>query len=126
MITKGCVGWVGSVFLFLDKNFLFLLWVPLVGSWCLVWGFGAGRGGLFEGEVGAWLLGHIRPGDRSYSLFSGQMRLAGSSLPLAFCLSRMPCLGLGLWINFGSPGERLGASLRTSLMLCNYIKCQNC
>ena len=54
----------------------------------------------------------------------GGVRLASSSLSLVFCLGRMPCLVLEPWIGFGGPSERLGASLRISLMLCNYIKFQ--
>ena len=91
-----------------------------------VMGFWYGVGGLFEGKVGAWLVARISSGDGSHGLFLGQMRLAGSSLSLVFCLGRIPCLGLGPWISFGSPGEELGASLRISLMLCNYIKFKNC
>ena len=36
---------------FFYKNFLYLLWVPLVGLRGLVWGFGVGCGGLFGEEV---------------------------------------------------------------------------
>ena len=78
------------------------------------------------GRSGALLVGRIRSGDRSHGLFSWQMRLAGSSLSLVFCLGRMPCLVLEPWIGFVGPVEGPGASLRISLMLCNYIKFQNC
>ena len=43
-------GW-GQFFFFFNKNFLYLLWNPLVVLQGLVWGFGAGYGGLFGGEV---------------------------------------------------------------------------
>ena len=49
---EGCTGCFRSVFLIFNKNFLYLLLVPLVGLGGLVWGFGAGRGGLSGGEVG--------------------------------------------------------------------------
>ena len=74
----------------------------------------------------ALLVGRIRSGEGSHCLFSGWMRLVGSSLSLVFCLGRMPCLVLEPCIGFGGPGEGLGSSLRISLVLCNYIKFQNC
>ena len=48
------------------------------------------------------------------------------SLFLVFCLGRMSCLAIGPWIVFGGPKNGLGASLRISPMLCNYIKFQDC
>ena len=118
------VGW-GQIFLFFNKNFLYLLLVLLVGLRGLVWGFGAGRGGLLCGEVGGWLVGCIRSGDGSHGLFSVQMLLVSSSLSLIFCLARMPCLVLEPWIGLGSRGEGLGVGLRIFLMLCHNIKFQN-
>ena len=92
---KGYAGWMGSVFLFFfNKIVLYLLWVPLVGLQGLVRGFGVGCGGLFGGE--AWLVRCIHSGYGLHGLFSGQMRLAGSSPSLVFCLGRVPCLVLGL------------------------------
>ena len=108
-------GWVGSVFLsFFHYNVLDLLQVHLMGSRGLMWGFGAGWGSLFGG---GWLVGVICSGDGSQGLFSGRVCLAGSALSLVFCPGRWPCLVLGPWIGFGGPGDRLGASLRISLML---------
>ena len=77
-------------------------------------------------RLGACLVGRVRSGDGSYGLFLGQLRLAGFSLFLVFCLGREPCLVLGPWIGLGGPGEGLGASPKISLMFCNYIKFQNC
>ena len=51
MRIKGYAGWMESVFLFFNKNFLYLLWVPLEGLRGVVWGFGVGCGGLFGGEA---------------------------------------------------------------------------
>ena len=78
------------------------------------------------GRLGAWLVGRIRSGDGPHGLSSGRMRFAGSSLSLVFCLGRMPCPVLEPWIGFGGPEAGLAVSLRISLMLCNYIKFQNC
>ena len=91
---------MGSVFLFfLSKNFLYLLLVPLVG----LRGCGAscdvsvlGVMVCLVGRSGAWLVGRIGSWDGSHGLFSGRMRLAGSSLSLVFFLGRVPCLVLDL------------------------------
>ena len=77
------------------------------------------------GRSGTWLVGRIRSEDGSHGLFSGRICLVSSSLSLVFCLGRMPCLVLELWIDLGGLGEGLGASLRISLMLCHNIKFQN-
>ena len=39
-------------------------------------------------KLGEWLVGRISSGDGSHGLFSGLMRLAGSSFSLVFCLDR--------------------------------------
>ena len=107
---------------FFNENFLYLLRVPLVGLWGLVWGFGVGYGGLIGGDVVgvacqmhpfrvwiAWsVLGCIWLAPLR-GLPSGQSAVSGA----------WPCIGLS------GPGEELGASLIISLMLCNYIKFQN-
>ena len=43
---------MGGVSFSFNKNFLYLLLVPLVGLQGLVWGFGAGCGGLLGGRHG--------------------------------------------------------------------------
>ena len=97
MGIKGYAGWMGSVFLFFfNKNFLYLLWVPLVGLRGLLWGFGVGCGGEVVGVA-------------------SQMHSGQSAMP-----------GAWPWIGLSDPGEGLGASLIISLMFCNYIKFQNC
>ena len=93
---KGCVG---SVFVFFfDKNFLYLLLVPqvLVGlrGWCGVYVLGVVV--CLVGRSGVWLIRRTHSGDGSRGLFSGWMRLAGSSLSLVFCQSRVPRLVLDL------------------------------
>ena len=124
---KGYAGWIGVSFLFFfNKKFLYLLWVLLVGLRGLVWGFGVGCGGLFGGEVEGvacqmhpfwvWIAWSVLGADafgwlRSFhGLLSGQIAMSGA----------WP------WIGFDGPGEGLRASLIISLMLCNYIKFQNC
>ena len=111
------------VLFFFNKNLLYLLWVPLVGLLGLVWGFGVWCDGLFGREaffrcicsgygsswsvLGAdafgWFLSFL-------GLLSGQSTMSGA----------WP------WIGRGGPGEGLGASLIIAIMLCNYIKFQNC
>ena len=73
-----------------------------------------------------WLVRCIHSGYGSHGLFSGRMRLAGSSLSLVVCLGQSAMSGAWPWIGLGGPGEGLGASLIISLMLCNYIKFQSC
>ena len=53
MKIKGCAGWVTKFFFFFLRKISCTCYWSL--SWdceSLVWGFGAGRGGLFGGEVG--------------------------------------------------------------------------
>ena len=109
---------------FFNKNFLYLLRVPLVGLWGLVWGFGVGCGGLIGGEVVgvACRMHPLRVW--SHGLFSGWLHLAGSSLWSSIWAECR--FGAWHWIGLSGPGEGLGASLIISLMLCNYIKFQNC
>ena len=126
MRIKGHAGWTGSVFLFFfNKNFLYLLRVPLVGLWGLVWGFGVGCGGLISGEVvGVGLSDASTQGmDRMVCSQGGCIWLA----PLHGLPSGQSAVfGAWPWIGLSGPGEGLGASLIISLMLCNYIKFQNC
>ena len=107
-----------GVSFFLNKNFLYLLWVPLVGLRGLVWGFGVGCGGLIGGG-GRW--GGLS--DRMVCSRGGCIWLA----PLRGLSSGQSAVfGAWPWIGLSAPGEGLGASLIFSLMLCNYIKFQNC
>ena len=79
------------------------------------------------GRSRGWLVRCIRSGYGSHGLFSGRMRLAGSSLSMHGLLSGQSAMsGAWPWIGLGGPEEGLGASLIISLMLCNYITFQNC
>ena len=117
MRIKGYAGWMGSVFF--NKNFLYLLWAPLVGLWVLVWGFGVGCGGLFGGKVvgvacqmhpfWVWIAWSVLRANAFGWLLSFLGLLSGQSA----------ISGAWPWISLGGPREGLGASLIISLMLCN-------
>ena len=81
---------------FFNKNFLYLLWVPLVGLRGLVWGFGVGCDGLFGGGRGSGLSDASVLGmDRMVCSWGGCVWLVPLS-SLVLCLDRVPCLVLGL------------------------------
>ena len=63
------------------------------GAWCGVSVLGVMV--CLVGRSRAWLVRCIRSRYGSHGLFSGRMRLAGSSLSLVSCLGRVPCLVLG-------------------------------
>ena len=92
----------------------------------LVWGFGVECGGLFGGEVegmacqmhpfSVWITWSVLGADAF-----------GWFLSFPGLLSWQSAMsGAWPWISLGGPGKGLGASLMVSLMLCNYIKFQNC
>ena len=114
----------GQFFFFFNKNFLYLLRVPLVGLWGLVWGFGVGCGGLIGGGRGGGLSDASTQGmDRMVCSRGGCIWLA----PLrGFPSGQCAVFGAWPWIGRSGPREGLRASLIISLMLCNYIKFQNC
>ena len=122
MRIKGYAGWTGSVFLFSNKNFLYLLWVRLVGLGvglrCLVWWsdwWGGRGGGLLDASTQGM--------DRMVCSRGGCIWLA----PLHGLPSGQSAVfGAWPWISLSGPGEGLRASLIISLMLCNCIKFQNC
>ena len=80
---------------FFNKNFLYLLWVPLVGLWGLVWGFGVECGGLIGGEVvGVACQMHPFRVWIAWSVLG--VDAFGWLLSVVFRLGRVPCLVLGL------------------------------
>ena len=110
---------------FFNKNFLYLLRVPLVGAVglgvglrCWVWWsdwWGGRRGGLSDASTQGM--------DRMVCSRGGCIWLAPfRGLPSG----QSAVFGAWPWIGLSGPGEGLGASLIISLMLCNYIKFQNC
>ena len=99
---------------------------PSRGAAGLVWGSGVGCGGLFGSEVEGvdcqmhpfwvWIAWSVLGADAFGWFLSFPGLLSGQSA----------MSGAWPWIGLGGPGEGLGASLISSLMLCNYIKFQNC
>ena len=89
-----------------------------VGLRCWVWC-------LIGGEVmGVGLLDASTQGmDRMVCSQGGCIWLA---LLRGLLSGQSALFGAWLWIGLSGPGEGLGASLIISLMLCNYIKFQNC
>ena len=90
-----------------------------VGLWCWVWcsdWWGGGRGGGLSDASTQGM-------DRMVCSRGGCIWLA----PLRGLPSGQSAVfGAWPWIGLICPGEGLGASLIISLMLCNYIKFQNC
>ena len=102
---------------FFNKNFLYLLRVPLVGLQCWVW-WSDWWGVLGVGMSDASTQGmDCMVCSRGGCIWLAPLRGLPSGQSAVF----------GAWprISLSGPGEGLGASL-ISLMLCNYIKFQNC
>ena len=126
MRIKGYVGWMGSVFLFFLQKFL----VPAVGPSRGAAGLGVGLRcwvwwsvcGEVEGVAcqmhpfWVWITWFVLGADPFGWLLSFHGLLSGQSA----------MSGAWPWIGLGGPGEGLGASLIIFLMVCNYIKLQNC
>ena len=84
-------------------------------------GLGVGQGSLFGGDLGVacrlcpfW--GWIGGSGFGEGVFDRALSF------LVFCPGRLPRLVLGPWTDFGGPEYGLRARLKTSPMLCNYIK----
>ena len=90
-----------------------------VGLWCWVWWsfWWEGRArGLSDASIWVWIAWSVLRADAFRWLLSFHGLPSGQSA----------ISGAWPWISLSGPGEGLGASLIISLMLCNYIKFQNC